>query len=52
VSKVDEANKLDQFFNVLYSFKFFLSLVILKDKNRQRQDKDRTNMDRDKIEGL
>ncbi len=37
VSKVDEANKLDQFFNVLYSFKFFLSLVIF------------TKIDRDKI---
>ncbi len=37
-------------FNVLYSFQVFLSLVILKDNNREARDG--TNMDRDKIEGL
>jgi hypothetical protein len=47
VSEVAEANKLEP---ILQCIVFFL--LFLKRKNRQRQDKDGTNMDRDKIEGL
>lgn len=52
LSKVAEANKLEPILQFIVFFEFFLSLVIIKDKNRQSQDKDATNMDIDKIEGL
>jgi hypothetical protein len=52
LSKVAEANKLEPILQCIVFFEFFLSLVIIKDKNRQSQDKDATNMDIDKIEGL